>query len=158
MAKADSKIKEMKALSIAQPWAECIVSKGKNIENRTWDTKFRGYVAIHASKSKDLSRFEYCQEIYKINLTPDDVDLGAIVGIAELVEVVTKKSLTTETKKWFQGEFGFHLKNIIKLKKPVKVNGALSFWKVNGSTLSDVLAQLTESQVNTISKRLLSKE
>ena len=27
------KIKELKALSIAQPWAECIVSKGKNIES-----------------------------------------------------------------------------------------------------------------------------
>ena len=158
MKKISSKIKEMKALSIAQPWAECIISKGKNIENRTWDTKFRGYVAIHASKTKDLGRFEYCQEEYKFNLTPDNVDLGAIVGIAELVEVVTKKSLTRETKKWFQGDYGFHLKNIIKLKKPVKVSGALSFWKVKGRILSGVLSQLSESQVNKISKKLLSKD
>ena len=106
----------MKALSIAKPWAECIVSKGKNIENRTWDTKFRGYLAIHASMSKDLSRFEYCQENHKLNLSPQDVDFGAIVGIAEIVGIVTKKSLTRETKKWFQGDYGFHLKNIIKLK------------------------------------------
>ena len=154
---AKSSIKEMKALSIAQPWAECIVSKGKNVENRTWDTKFRGYVAIHASKSKDLGRFEYCQEEYKYNLNTDNVDFGVIVGIAELVDVITKKDVTTETKKWFQGDYGFQLKNIIKLKKPVQVNGALSFWKLNGRPLSKVLAQLSPAQKRKISKNLLSK-
>ncbi len=150
-------IKEMKALSIAQPWAECIVSKGKNIENRSWDTKFRGYVAIHASKSKDLGRFEYCQEEYKYRLTPENVEFGAIVGIAELTDVVTKKSLTRETKKWFHSGYGFHLKNIIKLKKPVRMNGALSFWKLKGRPLNDVLDQLSKAQIKRISKNLLSK-
>lgn len=152
------KIKELKALSIAQPWAECIVSKGKNIENRSWDTKYRGYVAIHASKSRNLGRFEYCQEEYKLNLTPDNVDFGAIVGFAEIVNVITKKQLTKETKKWFQGEYGFHLKNIIKLEKPVKTNGALSFWKIEGNILKKILDQLTEKQIKIISKKLLSKD
>lgn len=155
---AKSSIKEMKALSIAQPWAECIISKGKNIENRTWDTKFRGYVAIHASKSKDLGRFEYCQDEYKYNLNPDNVDFGVIVGIAEIVDVITKKDVTRETKKWFQGDYGFQLKNIIKLKKPVQVKGALSFWKLNGRPLSSVLTQLSPAQLAKISKNLLSKD
>ena len=55
-------VKSLRALSIAQPWANCIVSKGKNVENRSWNTKFRGYFAIHASQKKDLDRFAYCQE------------------------------------------------------------------------------------------------
>lgn len=147
----------MKALSIAQPWAECIVSNGKNIENRTWDTKLRGYLLIHASKGKDLSRFEYCQDAYRLNHTPDNVDFGAIVGVAEIVGVVTKKSVNRNTKKWFGGVYGFHLKNIIKLKKPVPVNGALSFWRLRGRPLSSVLSQLSIAQVNRMSKNLLSK-
>ena len=157
MKKSREKISELKALSIAQPWATCIVSKGKNIENRSWDTKFRGYVAIHASKSKDLSRFEYCEEKYKCGLNPENVDFGAIVGIAEIVNVVTKKSLKRETKKWFQGEFGFHLKNIIKLKKPIKINGALGFWKVNNRVIKQILSQLTEKQIKKVSSNLLAK-
>ena len=40
----------MRALSIKQPWASLIVHHGKDIENRTWPTKIRGRIAIHASK------------------------------------------------------------------------------------------------------------
>jgi ASCH domain len=39
----------MKALSIQQPWAWAIIYAGKNIENRTWNTHFRGTFAVHAS-------------------------------------------------------------------------------------------------------------
>src|SRR5690606_22562088 len=39
----------MKALSIKQPWASLIAHGIKDIENRTWSTKFRGRIYIHAS-------------------------------------------------------------------------------------------------------------
>ncbi|WP_245839042.1 ASCH domain-containing protein [Yersinia kristensenii] len=42
----------MKALSIRQPWAWLIVNGYKDIENRTWNTKCRGPVLIHASTAK----------------------------------------------------------------------------------------------------------
>ena len=47
----------MKALSIRQPWAWLIVNGFKDIENRTWPTKFRGRVLVHASKG--MTRDEY---------------------------------------------------------------------------------------------------
>lgn len=47
----------MKALSIRQPWAWLIVNGFKDIENRSWHTKYRGPVLIHASKG--LTRKEY---------------------------------------------------------------------------------------------------
>lgn len=40
----------MKAISINQPWAWCIVNGYKPIENRDWATQFRGTVLIHAGK------------------------------------------------------------------------------------------------------------
>lgn len=42
----------MKTITIKQPWAWLIASGIKDIENRTWPTKFRGRVLIHASQNK----------------------------------------------------------------------------------------------------------
>ena len=38
-----------KGLSIIQPWAAAIAFAGKDIENRSWRTHYRGPLAIHAS-------------------------------------------------------------------------------------------------------------
>ena len=43
----------MKALTIKQPWAYLIIHGGKDIENRTWRTKYRGRILIHAAKADD---------------------------------------------------------------------------------------------------------
>ena len=42
----------MKALTIRQPWASLIVDGEKRVENRTWPTKYRGPLLIHAGKSR----------------------------------------------------------------------------------------------------------
>lgn len=42
-----------KAISIKQPWAYLICSGIKDIENRTWRTKYRGKVLIHAGAKPD---------------------------------------------------------------------------------------------------------
>src|SRR5213592_4281271 len=39
----------MKALTIKQPWVHAILREGKDIENRSWQRRFRGWLAIHAS-------------------------------------------------------------------------------------------------------------
>jgi hypothetical protein len=40
----------MKALSLRQPWAHMVVHGPKHIENRRWNTSFRGEFLIHAAK------------------------------------------------------------------------------------------------------------
>ena len=45
------------ALSVRQPWAWAIIHAGKDIENRSWATKFRGRVLIHASKGMTQEEF-----------------------------------------------------------------------------------------------------
>lgn len=141
------KVKEIRALSITQPWAECILSQGKNVENRTWNTHQRGFVAIHASSSFKTERFDQCEKDFKVNINPDEVDYGAIVGFAKLVDVVTEDDLTPETEKWFEGDYGFVFEDVIRLKKPVEVKGTLNFWKLKGKTLEQCLTQLTQSQL-----------
>lgn len=42
----------MKALTIRQPWASLIAAGVKTIETRSWSTKYRGPLAIHAGKRR----------------------------------------------------------------------------------------------------------
>ncbi len=152
----ENEIKEMRVLGITQPWAHCIIHNGKNVENRTWPNRpyffHRGTFAVHASrlKSKKESQelCDECKKCYGIKINPEDLAYGAIIGFAEVVDVITKKGVTTKTKKWFQGEQGFVLSNMVALKKPVKTRGKQGFWKLTGRPLKACLEQLTATQKN----------
>ena len=41
----------MKALTLTQPWASLVALGAKQIETRSWSTKYRGPLAIHAAKT-----------------------------------------------------------------------------------------------------------
>jgi hypothetical protein len=151
------KIKSMKALSIAQPWAECIVGRGKNVENRTWNTKYRGYFALHASAAITNARLDDCYEAYGIRFSKEKLASGSVVGIARLQSVITEAEVNRLTKRWFEGEFGLVLTDVIRLPHPVPVKGALSFWKLSGRPLQKVLEQLTAAQRKRIARDLLAK-
>lgn len=120
----------MKALSIRQPWAWLIVNGLKDIENRTWKTKFRGEFLIHASQYRgpkgDWEKWmKLIETKYSILLPNSPVLAGGIVGKAELVDCVQKSG-----SEWFDGPNGFVLKNAQVLPyHPCK--GKLSFFNVD---------------------------
>src|ERR1700736_1093034 len=39
----------MKGLSINRPWVWAILNADKDVENRAWTSKHRGWIALHAS-------------------------------------------------------------------------------------------------------------
>lgn len=95
----------MKALSIMQPWAWLIAAGHKDIENRSWPTTFCGPVLIHAGKKFD---FDPQMDWDWDDITPrlDEMHTGGIVGEAEIVGCVT-----TSPSRWFQGTYGFLIRN-----------------------------------------------
>jgi hypothetical protein len=99
----------LKALSIRQPYAYAILHLRKPVENWTWYTAFRGRFLIHASLTfgdDERRETENLVEHFGVDI-PDDLPLGGIVGEAELVDVVT-----CHPSEWFEGPFGFVLKNV----------------------------------------------
>ncbi|WP_246838397.1 ASCH domain-containing protein [Leptospira selangorensis] len=117
----------MKVLSIQQPYAELIVSGIKDIENRSWPTKFRGEFLIHASKKFDNESFRYLS-IYGGHfegMTKSDFPLGGIVGKSTLIDCVTRYP-----SGWFIGKYGFVLKDSCRLDF-VPMKGKLGFFEVN---------------------------
>jgi Zn ribbon nucleic-acid-binding protein len=122
----------MKCISIKQPWAWLICSGHKDIENRTWATKFRGECFIHASKgmtNKEYVEAMACPAIDKDLLLkmPDFTKLqrGGIIGKCEIVDVVTQSDSL-----WFSGPVGWRVRNAMHFSQLHPIKGQLSFFEV----------------------------
>ena len=61
----------MKALSVRQPWAWAIIHAGKDVENRTWGTRYHGPLLIHASKNYDRDGKAFIQRELGIDVPTD---------------------------------------------------------------------------------------
>lgn len=119
------------ALSIRQPWASLVVQGFKNIENRSWRTKYRGLVLIHAPMKilavaavKASSIATTCDVPLSTFLPMlDKENRGGIIGVAEIVDCVDSFD-----SPWFFGPHGFVLANARPLPfTPCK--GALGLFK-----------------------------
>ena len=122
----------MKVLTVKEPWASLIINGYKKHEFRSWKTKYRGKILIHAGmtlEKDEAKRFEeYNLEYYK----------GAIIGEATITDcilvdtkfnedlrkinpLVYAKSNHVETYAW-------KLENIKKYDKPIYIKGKLGLW------------------------------
>jgi activating signal cointegrator 1 len=77
----------MKCLSIRQPWALLVCVGARTIENRTWNTSYRGEIAIHASGYEQAIKHFMKQETWDASIS-DRFSLGAIIGVAELYDTM----------------------------------------------------------------------
>jgi len=127
----------MKALSIRQPWAWLICAGYKNIENRTWSTKFRGRIYVHTGKKPDIDGWQHLEECYEnypngtewidvFQTTPQKLlDIcGCIIGEVDIVDYVTESK-----SPWFIGRYGFVLANPVLYDKPIPCMGKLGFFE-----------------------------
>jgi hypothetical protein len=137
----------VKALSLRQPWAELVIRHGKRIENRRWNTKFRGEFLIHAAKGMTREEYEDAYEfahdvhaalglvVPPFDLRPgvDALQRGGIVGVARLVAVVEPTgdaSQFVSVPGWHMGEqFGFVLEDV-RPTRFVPLRGELGFFNV----------------------------
>lgn len=124
----------MKVITIKQPFATLISEGLKEYEFRTWRTRYRGDILIHAGKGIDkkaMKKFEHLNLEYPI---------GCIIAKATLTDCITideeargmlkeKQSIVYSNiinhPEW-EG-YGFKLENIEKIK-PIPINGKLSLW------------------------------
>lgn len=92
----------MKVLTVKNPWAWLIIHGGKDIENRTWKTNFRGRVLIHVAQWPDEYAGAFLNKIYgaldhntrRFLRSPKSTQLrfGQIIGSVEIVDCVRDHS------------------------------------------------------------------
>jgi hypothetical protein len=111
-------------LSIQQPWAWLITSAGKDIENRTWQTAFRGWFLIHAPARVDSVAIAALRGLRRRVPSVTEAQVGGIVGAAEVIDCVSESD-----SQWFAGPFGIALRNARPIPF-VPMAGRLSFFPV----------------------------
>ena len=124
----------MKVITIKQPFATLIAEGLKEYEFRTWKTKYRGELLIHAGKGVDkkaMKKFDH------LNLEYPSGCIIAKVNLVDCIEIndETRKMLENKNplvysnviknKEW-KG-YGFKLENVEKIS-PIEINGKLSLW------------------------------
>lgn len=133
----------MKTLSIQQPWVWAIFDEKcrKNVENRSWATKYRGPLLIHAGKGKgSYSVWEpgEWEEFYAAEPLPAWADLtkGAVVGTVNLVACVDRRELGKEghpkPNKWCADDgFCWFLSDPVLFDTPIVTTGKLGLFDVH---------------------------
>ena len=115
----------VKALSIKQPYPHHIFCDGKDVENRDWATKGRGWFIIHAGVSKS-----------ECALSQYDLPRGGIVGMARIVDCVTAMD-----SEWFFGRYGFVLRDAFPVPL-IECRGQLGFFLPPQEALDSLAAAL----------------
>lgn len=119
------KRKFMKCISMKQPWAWAVFH-GKDIENRTWKTDFRGEILIHASRNVDPAGFLWLQRNFpELHADRQNLQFGAIIGKVKLIDCVTYSE-----SPWFFGSYGFVLTNPVLFKNAIPYKGSLNLFDV----------------------------
>ena len=134
----------MKVITIQQPWATLVVMGVKQIETRSWNTKYRGQILIHASAKMTKEAKALCEQnpFKKYIKDWSYLPLGAIVGRANIQEVYTTKHAQGMIR--FQPEYwgdeltfgdyspnlyGWHLTDAREILTPITAKGQLGIWE-----------------------------
>jgi hypothetical protein len=122
----------MRALSVRQPWAWAIIHAGKNIENRTWTTKHRGPLAIHASQGCTRAEYDAASvEIERITgkrpPTLAELPRGCVVGTVDMVDCVEEGE--TENP-WAQDDCCWWMLSSPCACEPLATRGRLGLFEI----------------------------
>lgn len=112
-----------KVLTVKQPWASLIVHGIKDIENRSWQTNFRGRVLIFGCLQPNQRLKVLNTPMSRIGF--NDLPFGSIIGSVEIVDCVQNHPSIWADK----GVYHWVLANPVLFEKPiVDVKGKLGLW------------------------------
>lgn len=146
----------MKAISLLQPWAQLIMMGEKKVETRSWDTKYRGPILIHASRSSKEAQ-ELCDKSPFAAYIKhwSDLKFGFILGWCEIrgtgltdsmaAEIMHKKNFPAGTfgddeihfGDYSPGRYAWLLKDAVKFETPIPWKGSLGLWNFPDQELKD---------------------
>lgn len=132
----------MKAITILQPWASLIACGAKVIETRSWETKYRGPIAIHAGKFHNKSVCldnPFYAALTSRGQDPYNLPYGQVIAIADLIacEKMTMNHIVAWCNVYGRqeitfgdfspGRYAWILENV-RLIAPVTARGQQRIW------------------------------
>lgn len=126
-----------KVLTIKEPFASLIKEKIKHVETRSWKTKYRGEIYIHAGKAKVDLKDERINHLISL-LDDKEMKYGKIIIKANLIDCIyMTPSYIEEIKKnnneyisgrYVEGRYGWVLDNIEVIEPAIAAKGQLGIW------------------------------
>jgi len=109
----------MKVLTLYQPYATLVAVGAKRIETRSWSTKYRGPLAIHVSKHKEIDHKLWWSEPFATALEGTLVHIGpSEISILGKTDFTTHQILTKN----------LHLGCVIATCELVDIKETDDFW------------------------------
>ncbi len=146
----------MKVITLQDPWASLVRLNEKHIETRSWSTRYRGPLLIHASKKSDAKNLKLAwnEPFYSAFLNAGNhrgITLypGCIIAKCNLVDcqqitwsngidlalcIKAQKEKVIKDKEFIFGDytagrFAWMLEDIEPLEKPIPAKGRLGLWE-----------------------------
>lgn len=137
---------ELRGLTVRQPWAWAIAAGGKDVENRTWTTRWRGRLLIHAGTALDewghheqrvLAAWQALHGRPLDYRTLAQLPRAAVVATADLVDVHPASGaccLSPWGQRWQDDTAergGIHhwvLADVHQLPEPIPARGRQGLW------------------------------
>ena len=155
----------MKVISLLQPWATLCVLGFKKIETRSWNTKYRGDILIHASAGKAYKKIPPEDPLYKYyhllfahnKIDPiEKLPFGAIIGKVNILETMRTDLVSNKCKgithnpsgiefdftdqelafgDYSEGRYGWLLSKPVAFENPISAKGQLNIWNYSDGIL-----------------------
>lgn len=132
----------MKAITVWQPWAGALAAGIKENETRSWATKYRGPIAIHAAMREVFDGLALIQVPIALKIKEAlrcewaDMPRGAIIATGELVDCIkiTPEFVATLSPDelalgdYTLGRYAWKLANVKRLPEPIPAKGKQGLW------------------------------
>ena len=149
---------------MTQPWASLLVAGANRIETRSWNTRYRGPLAIHAATGFPAHAKALCaQSPYREALaaagfhSAADLPTGRFIGLADLDDVIACDASTAAAIRrdaragtlpaheldfgdFSAGRFGFVMARMAPLSELIPARGMLGLWNVAPAVEEQILA------------------
>ena len=139
----------MKIISLTQPYATAIALGLKHWETRSWYTKYRGLLGIHAAKGFPKWAWEFWTAEYTLGRLPGTLPFGAVVAVVELTDCQPTENLIDAISDlerrygdYLDGRFAWKLEDNRALSEPVPAKGALGLWSPGPELEQAIMEQL----------------
>ena len=124
----------MKVLTLKQPWATLVAEGIKKYEFRSWKTKYRGKILIHAGTGIDKKELEKFKDL---NLEFPSKKILAEVELEDCLElnedlnkkIINEKNIAYGSK--YRTGYAWKLFNIRKINIDKEVKGQLGLWNID---------------------------
>lgn len=131
----------MKVLSLREPWAALIAAGQKQIETRSWQTRYRGPLYLHASAGKIDRKDPHIQELLAL-IPGAELHYGCIVcrcvlaGCVPMDDAFLRQMECRPVERlcgeYAPGRFAWLLEDIESLEQPIPAKGMLGLWNWEG--------------------------